>query len=135
MRRLLREDNLLAIRRRRFVRTTDSDHGFRVYPNQPNTTWNSAQTNQLWVADLTYVRLQAEFVFLAVVLDAFSRRVVGWALGRDLKASLPLATLRPAISNQPASAARGWYTIPTRSRSMPARSMWDVWTLSRRCPA
>ena len=99
VRRLLREDNLLAIRHRRFVRTTDSDHGFRVYPNLAEHL-ELTQTNQLWVADLTYVRLQAEFVFLAVVLDAFSRRVVGWALGRDLKASLPLAALRLAITNR-----------------------------------
>jgi len=99
VRRLLREDNLLAIRRRRFIRTTDSEHGFRVYPNLAEHL-ELTQTNQLWVADLTYVRLQAEFVFLAVVLDAFSRRAVGWALGRNLEASLPLAALCMAIANR-----------------------------------
>ena len=99
VRRLLREDNLLAIRRRRFIQTTDSEHGFRVYPNLAEHL-ELTQTNQLWVADLTYVRLQAEFVFLAVVLDAFSRRAVGWALGRNLEASLPLAALRMAIANR-----------------------------------
>jgi transposase InsO family protein len=99
VRRLLREDNLLAIRRRKFVATTDSDHGYKVYPNLAQHL-ELTQVNQLWVADLTYVRLGAEFVFLAVVLDAFSRRAVGWALGRNLDASLPLAALRMAIQSR-----------------------------------
>lgn len=96
IRRLMREDNLLAVRRRKFVATTESQHGYRVYPNLAQHL-ELTDINQLWVADLTYVRLQAEFVFLAVVLDAFSRRAVGWALGRNLEASLPLAALRMAI--------------------------------------
>lgn len=99
--RLMREDNLLCLRKRRFAGTTDSDHGLPVYPNlaaemKPNGT------DQLWVADLTYVRLQREFVYLAVVLDGFSRRCVQkflhrWALGRPLEARLTIAALWQAL--------------------------------------
>jgi putative transposase len=99
VRRLMREDNLLAVRRRKFVATTDSDHGFVVHPNLAEQLVVS-DVNQLWVADITYVRLQAEFVYLAVVLDAFSRRAVGWALGRNLQTSLPLAALERAIHSR-----------------------------------
>ncbi len=77
--RIMREDNLLCIRRRAFVVTTDSRHNFSVYPNLARAIV-PAGINQLWVADITYIRLRTEFVYLAVVLDAFSRRVIGWAL-------------------------------------------------------
>lgn len=97
--RLMREDNLLAVRRRQFVATTDSDHALRVYPNLARRLAVTA-TDQLWVADLTYIRLQAEFVYLAVVLDAFSRRVIGWALGRTLATRLPLAALEQALATR-----------------------------------
>ena len=101
VRRLMKEDNLLAVRRRKFVATTDSDHDFVVYPNLAEHVIVN-DVNQLWVADITYIRLLAEFVYLAVVLDAFSRRAVGWALGRNLQTSLPLAALENAIhSRQP----------------------------------
>jgi putative transposase len=99
VRRLMREDNLLAVRRRKFVVTTDSDHDFKVHPNLAQHLVLS-DINQLWVADLTYLRLQGEFVFLAVVLDAWSRRVVGWALGRNLDSSLPLLALERAITGR-----------------------------------
>src|SRR5216117_4401766 len=79
--RLLREDNLLCVRRRKFVVTTDSNHGRKVYPNLAEEMTLSG-IDQLWVADITYIRLQTEFVYLAVVIDAFSRRVLGWALDR-----------------------------------------------------
>ena len=96
VRRLMHEDNLLANRKRKFVATSDSDHDFLVYPNlAKNLELNDV--NQLWVADITYVRLAEEFVYLAVVLDAFSRRVIGWALDRTLKSSLALAALNRAI--------------------------------------
>ena len=85
VRRIMREDNLLCLRRRSFVRTTDSRHGFRVYPNLAKEMAPTG-INQLWVADITYIRLQSEFVYLAVILDAFSRRVIGWELGRTLEA-------------------------------------------------
>lgn len=99
VRRLMRSDNLLAVRRRKFVVTTDSNHRFRVYPNLAESLEVTA-VNQLWVADLTYIRLRREFVFLAVVLDAFSRKVVGWDLGRTLATSLPLRALEKAIVNR-----------------------------------
>src|SRR3954447_14283018 len=79
--RMMQEDNLLAIRRRKFVSTTDSRHSSEVYVNLARRM-ELTGPNQLWVADLTYIRLQQEFVYLAVVLDAFSRRVVGWAFDR-----------------------------------------------------
>jgi putative transposase len=94
--RMMREDNLLCARRRAFVVTTDSGHNLRVYPNLAREIQTTA-INQLWVADLTYIRLRTEFVYLAVVLDAFSRRVIGWALGRTLQAELAVAALRMAL--------------------------------------
>ena len=94
--RLMREDNLLCLRRKKFIRTTDSEHGLAVYPNLAPTLEVSG-LNQLWVSDITYIRLWREFVYLAVVLDAFSRRVIGWSLGRTLEAELALAALRMAL--------------------------------------
>ena len=94
--RMLREDNLLCVRRRAFVVTTDSRHNLPVYPNLASQMAPSA-INQLWVADITYIRLRVEFIYLAVVLDAFSRRVIGWALGRTLEAELALSALRMAL--------------------------------------
>jgi transposase InsO family protein len=90
--RLMRVDNLLCLRKRAFVRTTDSNHELRIYPNLARELKPSG-LNQLWVADITYIRLLLEFVYLAVILDAFSRRVIGWALGRTLEAKLALAAL------------------------------------------
>jgi putative transposase len=97
--RLMREDNLLCVRKRKFVVTTDSNHGRRVYPNLARDMILTG-TDQLWRADITYIRLRDEFVFLAVILDAFSRRVIGWALGRTLEDELPLAALRMALSRR-----------------------------------
>jgi putative transposase len=95
--RMMREDNLLCVRRRAFVVTTDSRHNLPVYRNLARQIEPTA-INQLWIADITYIRLRAEFVYLAVVLDAFSRRVIGWALGRTLEASLAVAALRMALA-------------------------------------
>ena len=95
--RVRREDNLLAVRRRKFVVTTDSDHEFLVYPNLAQYMVLSA-VNQLWVADITYLRLASEFVYFAVVLDAFSRRALGWAVGPNLQTTLPLKALERAIA-------------------------------------
>jgi transposase InsO family protein len=95
--RLMREDNLLAIRRRRFVITTDSSHDLEVYLNLA-ARMKVTGPNQLWVADLTYIRLQHEFVYLAVILDKWSRRVVGWELDRTLAAKLAVAALERAIA-------------------------------------
>lgn len=97
VRRLLREDNLLANRRRKFVVTTDSDHPFRVYPNLAQNLQLS-DINQLWVADITYLRLEWEFVYLALLLDGYSRRVVGRALGRSLESRLALQALEQAMA-------------------------------------
>jgi putative transposase len=101
--RLMREDNLLCLRKRSFVPvTTDSRHGWRVVPNLARGMVLTA-LDQLWVADITYIRLQEEFAFLAVVLDAFSRRVIGWALETHLQASLAIAALTMALAaRQPA---------------------------------
>ncbi len=99
VRRMMRQDNLLCIRRRAFVTTTDSRHTLPVYPNLARQAKPTA-INQLWVADITYIRLRNEFVYLAVVLDAFSRRVIGWALGRTLEAELALTAVRMAVSER-----------------------------------
>ena len=97
--RLMREDNLLCLRKRKFVVTTDSDHGLRVYPNLARQMTLTG-IDQLWRADITYVRLEVEFVYLAVILDAYSRRVIGWELDGTLEDSLTLAALRMALSRR-----------------------------------
>jgi transposase InsO family protein len=99
VRRLLREDNLLCIRKRKFVVTTDSHHGRKVYQNLAGGMTLTG-VDQLWVADITYVRLQEEFVFLAVILDAYSRRVIGWALDRTMEDDLTLTALRMALASR-----------------------------------
>ncbi len=99
--RLMREDNLLCVRKRKFVVTTDSNHQRRIYPNlAPNII---LAPDQLWRADITYIRLREEFVFLAVILDAYSRRVIGWALDRTMEDELTLTALRMALSRRAAS--------------------------------
>jgi putative transposase len=96
--RLMREDNLLCLRTRPFVPvTTDSRHGWRVVPNLARDM-ELTGLDQLWVADITYVRLREEFAYLAIVLDAFSRRVVGWALETHLQASLAVAAVAMALA-------------------------------------
>ena len=98
--RLMRADNLLAVRKQRFVFTTDSRHGYAVYPNlAPRLKLTGV--NQLWVADITYVRLRETFLYVAIVLDAHSRRVVGWELAEDLRAELALGALDRALADRP----------------------------------
>jgi transposase InsO family protein len=97
--RLMQEDNLLAVRRHKFILTTDSRHDLPVYMNLAARMQLSG-INQLWVADITYIRLREVFVYLAVVLDAFSRRVVGWAVDNSLHAPLAIAALRMAIAQR-----------------------------------
>jgi putative transposase len=97
--RIMREDNLLAVQPRAFVVTTESHHELEVYLNLAGRM-KLTGINQLWVADITYIRLQAEFVYLAVILDAFSRKVVGWALDRTLAAQLAIAALEQAIADR-----------------------------------
>ncbi len=97
--RLMREDNLLCLRKRPFVCTTTTNHALSIYPNLvPTLTLTGL--NQLWIADITYVRLQAEFIYLAVVLDAYSRRCIGWRLRRHLDVELTLAALRMALKRR-----------------------------------
>ena len=97
--RLMREDNLLAVQPKAFVVTTDSEHELEVYLNLASRM-KLTGINQLWVADITYIRLQPEWVFLAVILDAFSRKVVGWELDRTLATRLPMAALEKAIAER-----------------------------------
>jgi transposase InsO family protein len=97
--RIMREDNLLAIRWRKFVATTESAHDQPVYFNLASRIAVTGP-NQLWVADITYIRLQHEFVYLAVLLDVFSRRVVGWALERSLQTRLTLTALERALAQR-----------------------------------
>jgi putative transposase len=97
--RIMREDSLLGLQPRTFVTTTDSDHELEVYLNIARRM-KLTGINQLWVADITYIRLQAEFVYLAVVLDAYSRKVVGWALDQTLKTCLTLEALEQAIEDR-----------------------------------
>ena len=98
--RLTRDDNLLCLRKRAYApATTDSNHGWRVYPNLARRMVPMAP-DRLWVADITYIRLAGGFVYLAVVLDAFSRKVVGWALEDHLAASLALAALDMALADR-----------------------------------
>lgn len=94
--RMMREDNLLAIRYRKYILTTDSQHEQPVYVNLA-TRMKLTGVNQLWVADITYIRLRTEFVFLAVIIDRFSRKAIGWALDRTLAARVAVMALRQAI--------------------------------------
>ena len=102
--RLMRADNLLCLRKRRFVCTTDSRHTYAVYPNLTRD-WKPERINQLWVADITYIRLRESFLYLAVILDAYSRRVIGWALEETLEAELTLKALRQALADRPVNAS------------------------------
>ena len=97
--RLLREDNLLCLRQRAFVRTTDSRHNLTVYPNLTRDL-SLSNINQLWVADITYIRLLREFIYLAVLLDAFSRRCIGWAISRHIDTQLTLSALQMALNTR-----------------------------------
>jgi len=97
--RIMGEDNLLCIKKKFTPRTTDSDHALQIYPNLAKDMEVTA-INQLWVADITYIRLDREFVYLAVILDVFSRKCVGWELSRDIDTQLTLNALNKALSNR-----------------------------------
>lgn len=96
IRTLMRKENLRCRRKKRWIQTTDSRHGYRIYPNRAREMVVQ-RPDQLWVADITYIRLVYEFVYLAVIVDAFSRRAVGWALSRHIDTSLTLAALQKAL--------------------------------------
>jgi len=97
--RIMREDNLLCLRKRRFITTTDSDHGLPIYPNLAGEMLVDG-IDQLWVSDITYIRLRGEFIYLAVILDAYSRRVIGWEISRRIDTELTLSALRMALSSR-----------------------------------
>jgi transposase InsO family protein len=97
--RMMREDNLLAVQPRHFVVTTNSNHKLEVYLNLARRMKLTGM-NQLWVADITYIRLKTEFVYLAVILDGFSRKVVGWSLDRTLTSRLAIEALQKAIARR-----------------------------------
>ena len=97
--RIMREDNWLGVQPRQFVVTTKSDHKLEVYLNLARRL-KLTGIDQLWVADITYIRLKTEFVYLAVILDGFSRKVVGWSLERDLASRLATAALEQAIATR-----------------------------------
>jgi putative transposase len=98
--RLMREDNLIALRRKPFAPpTSDSRHGFLIVPNLLRGLVPSG-LDQIWVADITYIRLRETFAYLAVILDGFSRKVVGWALAPDLDASLAVEALDHALADR-----------------------------------
>jgi len=95
----MRQESLLCQLKRRFVLTTDSAHGYRTYPNLLAGVALD-RLDQAWVADITYVRLPTTFVYLACLLDAFSRRCIGWKLSRQIDTSLTLAALEMAIERR-----------------------------------
>ena len=99
IKRLMREHDLQPRMRRRFARTTDSDHDQPIFPDRTKELTVDGP-NQLWVADLTYVAIAVGFVYLAVILDAWSRRVIGYAIGRTIDARLTVAALRAAIEGR-----------------------------------
>jgi transposase InsO family protein len=105
---LMRQESLLCRLRRRWVRTTDSEHGLRTYPNLlPHCGWRELTTpDQAWMADITYIRLPQGFAYLAALLDGYSRKVVGWKLGREIDARLVLAALDGALTHRQPPA--GW---------------------------
>jgi putative transposase len=97
--RIMREDNLLAIRHRKYILTTNADHECQVYLNLA-ARMTVTGINQLWVADITYIRLRKDFVFLAMVLDRYSRKAIGWSLSRSLSAAVAVAALRQAVQQR-----------------------------------
>lgn len=97
--RIMRENNLIKKKKRRYVSTTDSAHGLPIHPNLAKE-FVPTGINQLWVADITYIHLRFEFVYLAAILDAFSRKVVGWALRNTLSQELSLSALRMALARR-----------------------------------
>lgn len=99
VRRIMREEGLQSFRKRRFVHTTNSKHGRPIYPNLGRKMALTAP-NQLWVADITYVRLSSGFVYLAVILDAWSRKCIGWSLSRRIDTELAVAALQMALKRR-----------------------------------
>jgi len=99
LRRLMREHGVQPKRRRRYIVTTDSNHAGPIYPDLAKG-FVPDRPNQLWVADLTYVTISGGFVYLAAILDAWSRKVVGYAISRSMDARIAVAALKAAIENR-----------------------------------
>ncbi len=97
--RIMREKGLLVRKTRQFVKTTDSNHPYPVYPNLIRDLIVTG-LNQVWVADITYIRITAAFVYLAVILDLCSRKAIGYAISRNIDTALSLSALRMAIQNR-----------------------------------
>jgi len=98
--RLMKEDNLICRRKKAFRPvTTDSDHNYNIYPNLIKNI-KVTGLNQVWVSDITYIRLFNGFVYLAAIIDIFSRKCIGWALGRDIDSMLTISALSMAIANR-----------------------------------
>jgi transposase InsO family protein len=99
VRRIMKEDNLICVKKRFKLQTTDSNHGEKIYPNLAKTL-EVTGINQLWVADITYIQLSKEFVYLAVIIDVFSRRCIGWDLSRNIDTQLTLNALLKALQTR-----------------------------------
>ena len=97
--RLMKEDNLLCVKKKFKPVTTDSNHGYNVYPNLVKNL-NIIQLNQVWASDITYIQLSHEFVYLSVILDLFSRRCIGWSLSRSIDTQLTLNALDMALQTR-----------------------------------
>jgi putative transposase len=97
--RMMREESLQCQIKRRWVKTTDSNHGYRIYPNRLRGI-EVSRPNEVWVADITYIRIVTGFLYLAVLLDLYSRKVIGWALSDRIDAELSLAALRMALERR-----------------------------------
>ena len=97
VRRLMRQHGLRPVWKRKFVHTTDSKHALPISPNVLNRQFNPTGPNQAWVADITYIRTRSGWLYLAVVLDLFARKVVGWAMAPDMQATLVCQALQLAI--------------------------------------
>ena len=117
--RVMKQRGLTRKPKRRWVPTTDSNHSHRVYPNRLVTG-----PNQVWVSDLTYIGIQSGFVYLAVILDLFARRAVGYALSRNIDTALCLGALRMAIALR--NPRRGSSITPTGASSMPPATTWTL---------
>ena len=104
LRRLMRQHGLRSAWKRKFVHTTDSKHALPISPNVLSRQFDPTQPNQTWVADITYIRTRSGWLYLAVVLDLFARKVVGWAVAPDMQAGLVCRALQLAIvQRQPAA--------------------------------
>jgi transposase InsO family protein len=101
IRRVMKKFGLRPITWRTFVRTTDSQHALPVYPNRIKHRQIRA-VNEVWVADLTYIGIRSSFVYLAALLDLYSRRIVGWAISKRIDTELCLTALQMALDHRPA---------------------------------